>query len=93
MTMSNAMRHRCFLCENDCTEYKSKERGTDLRDQYFATRPRTRLLEKITNGRVRDRDFLKIEVNRDRDETGSLVPSVSRPRREHEETLTNFFDF
>ena len=33
---------------------------TDLRDQYFATRPRTRLLEKLTNIGVRDRDFWEI---------------------------------
>ena len=30
---------------------------TDLQDQYFATR----LLEKLTNGRVQDQDFLKIK--------------------------------
>lgn len=37
--------------------------------------------------------FWKSKVNRERDETESLVPSVSRPRREHDETLTNFSIF
>ena len=35
---------------------------TDLRDQYFATRPRTRLFEKLTNGRVRERDFFIFKI-------------------------------
>jgi hypothetical protein len=37
--------------------------------------------------------FRKSTVERDRDETESLVPLVSRPRQEHDDTLTNFSDF
>ena len=32
-------------------------------------------------------------MERDRDETKSLVTLVSRPRQEHDETLTKFSDF
>jgi hypothetical protein len=32
--------------------------STECQDQYFATRPRMRLLLQLTNGRIRDRDFL-----------------------------------
>ena len=31
-----------------------------MRDQYFVTRPRMRLLEKFTNGGVRD--FMKVKI-------------------------------
>ena len=66
---------------------------TDLRDQYFATRPRTRLLEKITNGRVRDRDFLKIKSEprpgRDRESRAFSLETETRTWRD----LNKFFNF
>jgi hypothetical protein len=52
------------------------------RDQYFVTRPRTRLLEKVITGRVRDRDFfiIKIETRpgRDRESRAFSLESETR---------------
>ena len=66
---------------------------TDLRDQYFVTRPRMRLLQKLTNGRVRDRDFLKIKSGtrprRDRESRAVSLETETRTRR----YLNKFFRF
>ena len=44
--------------------------ATDLQDQFFAMRPRTRLLEKLTNGHVQDQDFMiiKLDMRQGRDQ-------------------------
>ena len=67
--------------------------STDLRDQYFVTRPRMRLLQKLTNGRVRDRDFLKIKSGtrprQDRESRALSLEIETRTRR----YLNKFFRF
>jgi hypothetical protein len=59
-----------FFCSDSAKTGSSKEfyeyinwlitnPPTDLQDQYFAASPRIRILEKLSNGLVRERDFLK----------------------------------
>ena len=51
-------------------------------------RLRARLFEKLTNGLVPvSLQFKKSKVERDWDETESVMPLVLRPRRKHDETL------
>ena len=65
---------------------KSKVGNREGRDHYFVTRPRTRLLEKLINGRVRDRDFLifKIETRpgRDRESRAFSLESEAKKWRD-----------
>ena len=57
------------------------------------TRPRTRLLQKLTNGRVRDRDFLKIKSGtgprQDQESRALSLETETRTRR----YLNKFFRF
>ena len=70
-----------------------RHRNRDGRDQYFETIPSTRHLQKLTYGRVRDRDFFIIKIGMrpgwDRESCAFSLDTETRTSRD----LNNFYRF